>query len=49
MIRDAFNHMTGGKWKSQGLDAIARREKSKAQWLAMQKNDNSSHALENWP
>ena len=38
--------MAGGKRKSQGLGAIARREKSKARWLAMQKDGNSSQALE---
>lgn len=38
--------MAGGKRKSQGLGAIARREKSKARWLAMQKDGTSSQALE---
>ena len=36
----------GDKRKWQGLGPIARREKSKARWLAMQKNGNSSQALE---
>ena len=43
---DSCNHMTGGKWKSEGLGPIARREKSKVRWLAMQKNGNSSQVLE---
>ena len=38
--------MAGGKRKSQGLGAIARREKSRARWLAMQPQDNSGRALE---
>lgn len=38
--------MAGGKRKSQGLGAIRRREKSKARWLALQRNDNSTQALE---
>ena len=38
--------MAGGKRKSQGLGAIARRAKSKARWLAMQQNDNSNAELE---
>ena len=41
-----IRYMAGGKRKSQGLGAIARREKSRARWLAMQSKDNSSQALE---
>lgn len=43
---DYIRYMAGGKRKSQGLGAIARREKSRARWLAMQSKDNSSQALE---
>ncbi len=38
--------MAGGKRKSQGVGAIARREKSKARWLAMCKKENSIQELE---
>ena len=38
--------MAGGKRKSQGLGAIARREKSRARWLALQKGGSSSQYLE---